>query len=102
MTATLITICVILSAFLCISLAFNIKHAKIIIDVEDALEEALDVCDVAYGKMTDVMQLPVAMNTPEVKHVLTSIENVRDSVLYVSNVLAAPYGGVNEEEIDDA
>lgn len=81
---------------------FNMKHGKIIIDMGDALGESLDVCDQAYGRISNILQLPVAMVTPEVRQVLIEIERTRDSILYVSNILAGPYGGIEEEEANGA
>lgn len=97
MIVFLVITCVVLLAALVVSLIYNYRHARILIDVEDALSESLDVCDQAYGRMSRVLELPVAMATPEVRQVLREIENVRDSVLYVSNVLAEPYGGIEED-----
>lgn len=96
-----VIICFVLVVALSISVLFNVRHGEIIIDVEDALSEALDVCDQSYARISRVMELPVALATPEVRQVLQEIERVRNSILYVSNVLAEPYGGVIEEDIDD-
>lgn len=73
------------------------RYARIIIELEDALSEALDVCDSAYGRVAGILELPIAVNTPEARQVVQQMINVRDAVLYVSNVLAAPYGGITEE-----
>lgn len=96
---SIIIICI-LCVLLCVSIIFNVRHAKIILNMQDALEEALDVCDQSYARITDIMELPVATVTPEVKIVVERIAEVRNSVLYVSNVLAAPYGGIVEENVD--
>lgn len=94
-------VCVFLAIALIISLYINFKVGKIILEIQSALEESLDICDSAYNNMSNVLELPVALNTPEVRQVISEIRNVRDSVLYVSNILAAPYGGVIEEKVDD-
>jgi hypothetical protein len=94
------TACVFLLVVLAVSVAYNFRHAKMIIEVEDALSEALDVCDDSYQRMSRIMELPVAMATPEVEQVINEIKRTRDAVLYISNVLAEPYGGVVEEGED--
>ena len=101
MTIFLTILCVILIGLLVVSVTYNIRHGKIIIEMEDALEESLDVCDRTYNQIARVLEMPVAMATPEVKQILREIEHARDSILYVSNVLAKPYGGVIEEEAND-
>lgn len=97
MNFLLAAVCFMLFSALLVSLFFNLKHANIILDVEDALEDALKVCDESYGKMTDILDMPVALNTPEVRQVITQIRAVKDSILYVTNVLAAPYNGIVED-----
>lgn len=99
---TIAVVCLVLVlALLVVSMAFNIKHARLILEVEDALGESLDVCDQAYGRMTEVLDMPVALNTPEVRQVLRQIEGARASILYVSNVLAAPFGGIEDAPDDE-
>ncbi len=101
MIVSLSIICVVLFFSLIASLYMNWKLGKIILEVETALEESLDVCDSAYNNVSKILELPVALDTPEVRHVITEIKSVRDAVFYVSNVLAEPYGGVTEEKVDD-
>lgn len=94
--------CVCLFIALVYSIVFNVRHARIILNVEDALSDSLDVCDDAYATMTHVLGLPVAVDSPEVRYVTQKIQNVRDSILYVSNVLASPMDGVaRDEDIGD-
>lgn len=101
MIAFLTIMSIVLFAALIMCIRVLMRYARIIIELEDALSEALDVCDSAYGHVVGVLELPIAVNTPEAQHVVRQMANVRDSILYVSNVLAAPYGGITEE-VDDA
>lgn len=100
LTVILGLLCLVLGGLLIVSVRYNIRHARVILDVEDSLSEALDTCDVAYRRMSEVLELPVALNTPEVRQVVEQIRVVRDSVLYVSNVMVSPFGGIEEEEDD--
>lgn len=101
MTALLIVLCCLLAIALGIVARYAWKLSRIVMDVEDALQEALDVCDQSYNRMSRILEIPLAVITPEVKQILLEMGRTRDSVLYVSNVLAEPFGGI-EEEIDDA
>lgn len=92
--AILIVVIAILARYL-------IKFSRVIIDVEDSLNESLDALDKAYHEMTKVAELPVTIDSPEIRHVLRQVKNSIEAVLFVSNSLAGPFGGVVEEEEED-
>ena len=91
-------ICVVLVGLLAAAVFYLIRLGRIILDVEDALTESLEILDKGYKEISDVLDTPVMMDSPEVRQVLFQIKRIRDSVLYISNVLAEPYGGVVEDE----
>lgn len=92
---------VIVMTMLGVSIVFNVRHARLILEMEEAVTEALDVCDRAHIRMEEILELPVAFITPEVRQVIRYIEDTRAAVLYVSNVLAGPYGGVEIDDTED-
>lgn len=92
-------VCIILlTLLLAASIFFNFKFVKIILNIEDSIPEALDRCDDAYSIMTSVLELPVAYDTPEIKQIIDSIKKTREAILYISNILASPLDGVEEEK----
>jgi hypothetical protein len=93
----LIILLVLLTVLLIIVGLFAYRCARALIDVEDALTDALDMCDTTYNGLSALLELPVAVDTPEVRDVIEKMRMTRDAVLYVSNVLANPFGGVVEE-----
>lgn len=98
MTIILTVLCVVLASLLGLSVYFNIKHGRIIIDMEDAIEESLRVFDESYDGISKVAEIPIMLDTPEVRQVLAHINSARNAVFYVSNVMAAPIEGVEDEE----
>lgn len=82
------------------SLYLNWRLGKLVLGVEEAVEEALGVMDESYRTVSDLLETPVLMDSPEIRHAVFQIKRVRDSVLFVSNVLAEPFGGVEEVEED--
>lgn len=80
--------CCILIVGLCVSLFFNYKHGLIILDVEDAISESLDMLDERYRSISKVLQKDVFFDSPEVRQVLADIEGARMAVLRVANSLA--------------
>ena len=93
--------CVVLAVLLAISVAMNIRHGKLIIDVSDALTEALDVCDATYSSISTVADMPVAADSAEVREVVRRIVSARDAILHISNVLAGPWGIVSDANEDE-
>ena len=66
---------------------FVFKFARIILRVEDAIEECLDVLNERYGSITKILETPLFYNSPEVRKVLRDVSLSRDSILYVANNL---------------
>jgi len=97
----LVIMCLVLMCMLGACFFYLIRLGRIILDVEDALTESLEILDKGYKEISEVLETPVMMDSPEIWTVLFQIKRIRDSVLYISNVLAEPYGGVVEEEEEE-
>ena len=75
---------------------YAIKFGIILLRVQDQIEESLDTLDIQYQIMTQVLEIPLANNTPQIKEFVHCMNNSRDAVLLVSNVLV---GHSSKEEI---
>ena len=95
MSTYLIAAVSILSILLLASLYYNYKFARIILSYQDNIEESLDVLDESYGKLYEILQIPVYSDSPQVKLVVGEIEKSRDAILKVANKIARVE---NEEE----
>jgi hypothetical protein len=89
-------LCLILTVLLCISVYYNYKLGKIIINMEDAIETSLDEIDQIYTRITKILEIPVFFDSIEVRQVIADIEQARDVVLKVANNLTQ-----NAEDEDD-
>lgn len=76
---------------------YAIKFGIILLRVQDQIEESLDTLDIQYQIMTQVLEIPLANNTPQIKEFVHCMNNSRDTVLLVSNILV---GHSSKEEID--
>ena len=75
-------------SILCIfSIYYCIKFAIMLINVRDAIENSLDVIDKNYNNISMILDIPVFNDSYEVKKALSSLEEARNSLLYVANVL---------------
>jgi hypothetical protein len=72
---------------LVISIFYAIKFALIIIKMQDAIEDCLDEIDNKYSNISNILEIPIFYDSPEVKRVLSDIKDVKVSLMYVANTL---------------
>jgi len=66
---------------------YAVKFALVIIKMQDATEEALDLLDESYKKIDEILQRPLFYDSFEVRQVLQEIRRSQDAVLIVANEL---------------
>lgn len=88
-----IAIILFLSLFLLISLYYNYKFARIILNIEDAIEGSLDVLDEKYARFQKILDTPLFFDSPQVRQVIEDITDTRNTILLIAK---------NLTEIDDA
>lgn len=103
MTAVIILsiLSTLLSVALGVSIYYNVKFGKIIIRMEDALEVSLDRLDASYASITEVLQIPLFYDSPQVKRVVQDIKNSRDAILYVANQIGTIDAEGEPEDAED-
>jgi len=92
---------VILLFLLTITVYFLIKFALIIIKVEDAIEESLDVLDERYASISKILQTPLFYDSAEIRQVLKDVKGCQDSVLYIANILVNKPEKIDEDENEE-
>ena len=87
---------------LSILLAWKLYQFSIVLmDVEDAIEESLDILNERYGKMNEVLEKPVFFDSVEVRQVIDDIRECHRAILIVANKLTRNIGiesGETEEK----
>lgn len=68
---------------------FAYRTATIILRVQDAIEESLDVLDKRYESISKIMKIPLFYDSPEIKRAVEDIGKSRDAILYVANQLTS-------------
>ena len=90
------TVYIALIIFLFFSLLFVAyklyKFSILILDLETTVEECLDILNVHYGKMNDVVQKPVFFDSVEVRQVINDIKQCHSAVLLIANKLTSDAG----------
>ena len=83
---------------LSVSVYFNIKHGILILKFIESLEDTLDVLDEKYTKISEVLEIPIFYDSPQIRGVLEDIKDSRDSILVVANQL----GRLEEFKVEDS
>jgi len=83
----LYTIIGILTTLLGASVYYNLKFGRIILNIQDSVEESLDVLDERYEEISKICKMDLYYDSPEVKRVHRSLEVSRESVLHVASIL---------------
>jgi hypothetical protein len=91
-TLTILAILFLLSSYYCF------KFAMIIIEISEAIEDALDVIDINYNNISRILETPVFHDSYEVKSAVRNLESARNSLLVAANKLSN--SNLNKEEVD--
>jgi hypothetical protein len=88
------TLELILILLCCLLIAFSIflcrkiyQFSIIIIDLEDAVEDCLDLLDDKYSSMSKVLEKPIFFDSVEVRQVVSDISDCRNAILIIANKL---------------
>ena len=93
-----ILIIALISLCLLVSIYYNYKLARIILKIEDAVEESLDSLDEKYASIQKVLDTPLFFDSPQVRQVIQDITESRNAVLHVANQLMDINDGKKEED----
>ena len=84
-----------ITALLCASVFLSYKLYKfsvIILRMETALEESLDILNERYSKMNEIAQKPVFFDSVEVRQVIAEIKACHEAILVDANKLTYDSG----------
>lgn len=87
-TCSLIYFLILLGVLLLLSVFFCIKFALIIIKIQDTIEYSLDKIDDKYNKISQISEIPVFLDSPEIKSLLTEVLSVKNIIYEISYDLA--------------
>jgi hypothetical protein len=95
----------ILSFLLITTIYYCIKFALIIIKTQENIEDAIDIIEEKYEKISEVLEIPVFYDSPEVKKVVEELDKARLALLYVGDLMTNEFSNKNnkgsEVNLDD-
>lgn len=89
----ILTLCVVILALSLFYTLYKLfRFSMILIGLEDAVEECLDLLDERYKTMSEILEIPVFFDSTEVRRVVNEIRLSRDAMAVVANKLTEGYG----------
>lgn len=79
---------ILLGVLLSLAVFFCIKFALIIIKIQDTIEYSLDKIDDKYNKISQISEIPVFLDSPEIKSLLSEVLSVKNIIYEISYDLA--------------
>ena len=83
---------------LAISLYYCFKFAMIILKVQEAIEESLDILDQRYKNMSEILDRPLFFDSPEVRSVLEDINYSRNAIHNIALSLVDNFEETRDDE----
>lgn len=77
------------------------RFSLIILSIEDALEDSLDILNEKYSKINEIAQKPVFFDSVEVREVISEIKASHDAILIIANKLTYGVGLESEFKKED-
>jgi hypothetical protein len=94
LTSILICLCCLLF-LVTIYLAWKLYNfSLIIISMEDAIDESLELLDQKYNSMNEILQKPIFFDSIEVRQVVADIKDCHRVILIVANNLTRETKGI--------
>lgn len=70
------------------SIYFNVKHGLLILKFIDSIESTLDVMDERYSTISEILQIPLFYDSPQIRQVLNDVDACRESILASARILS--------------
>lgn len=87
MTTALYITCGILLIWSLLATYFSIKFGILLLRVQDSIEESLDILDSRYASIAQILEIPLYVDSAEVRRVRDDLKISQDAVLKVASKL---------------
>jgi len=83
----------------CVAVYYCLKFAIIILRVQDAIEESLDILDNSYNSINKILEIPLLYDSPQIRQVQIDIKKSRDSIILIADKLTNATKEDNKKDI---
>lgn len=70
-----------------VAIVFAVRYAILLMQVEDNINRCVEILDEKYRIISEIHDIPLFYDSPEVRRLIDEIGKARDSVLYIVNIL---------------
>lgn len=100
----LATLCFVLAGLLATSLFYLNRFTTLVFRMEEEIENSLDDLDKSYGRIGQILEIPVGSDDPFVKAVIDEIKRAQHAVLTVAQNLSEGWkkNPKSDERIEDS
>jgi hypothetical protein len=81
----------VLTILLAVVCFYCFKFAIIVLRIQDALQESLDILDSKHRRISDILQRPLFFDSPEIRQVLRDIEDSKKSLHSIALALSSDF-----------
>ena len=93
-----IAIILILTVLVFVCAYFMIKFAVIILKIEEVLEESMDTLEARERSISDILEIPLFFDSPQIKQVHDDIKDCRDAISKIAFSLSSNVSSALKEE----
>tara|TARA_B100000035_G_C20607144_1_gene382312 strand:- start:169 stop:522 length:354 start_codon:yes stop_codon:yes gene_type:complete len=69
----------------CVTGYYLVKFGRIILEVQDAINESLEELDESYKRVNNILEKPIFFDSVEVRQCIQEIRNVRNVVIKIAS-----------------
>lgn len=84
-------IILVLAILLAATAFYCLKFAMIVLKIQDALQESLDLLDSKHRRISEILQRPLFFDSPEIRQVLRDIEDSKKSLHSIALALSSDF-----------
>ena len=81
---------------------YCLKFAIIIVKMQETIEDSLDRIDDCYKRISEINDIPVFFDSPEIRRLLAEIENVKFVILRIANKLSNSSISLEDQEEEES
>ena len=98
----LILLLLVMCTMTVIAIFFAVKFGMLILRVEDAIEESLDILDERYESIAEVLEIPLFSDSPQIRQVHTDLQRSRDAILLIAQILIDDFNNLEDSENEES
>ena len=87
----------VLFSCLSVSLYFNYRHALLILNIIDGVEDSLDILDDRYASVSEILDIPLFYDSPQIRQVHEDVSTCREAILNVAMLI----GTVDDVQVEE-